>query len=66
MRKEILENYIYEGNMLRYEFHNDGFTKDLFKEFDHKALKLGLDSKIDDLLSGKVVNLSENQGAFQY
>ncbi len=58
------EYYIYEDNILRYEFHNNSFTKDLFKEFDHKAMKLALDSKIDNLLGGKVVNLSENQGAF--
>ena len=64
MRKEIPENFIYEDDNLRYEFHNNDFTKDLYKLFDNKANKLGLDSKIDDLLSGKVVNTTENQGAF--
>ena len=58
------ENYTYEDNILRYEFRNNDFTKDLYREFDHKAIKLGLDSSINDLLSGKVVNLSENKGAF--
>ena len=51
MRKEMSEYYIYEDNILRYEFHNNSFTKDLFKEFDHKAMKLALDSKIDNLLT---------------
>ena len=64
MSKEIPENYTYEDNILRYEFRNNDFTNDLYKEFDHKAIKLGLNSKIDDLLSGKVVNLTENQAAF--
>ena len=58
------ETYTYENNILRYEFRNNDFTNDLYKEFDHKAVKLGLNSKIDDLLSGKVVNLTENQAAF--
>ena len=58
------ETYTYENNILRYEFRNNDFTNDLYKEFDHKAIKLGLNSKIDDLLSGKVVNLTENQAAF--
>ena len=31
---------------------------------DHKATELGLNLKIEDLLSGKVVNLTENQAAF--
>ena len=58
------ETYTYEDNILRYEFRNNDFTNELYKEFDHKATKLGLNSKIDDLLSGKVVNLTENQAAF--
>ncbi|MDA9688367.1 hypothetical protein N9U59_01370 [Gammaproteobacteria bacterium] len=64
MSKEMPETYTYEDNILRYEFRNNDFTNDLYKEFDHKAVKLGLNSKIDDLLSGKVVNLTENQAAF--
>jgi glucose-6-phosphate isomerase len=64
MSKEVPETYTYEDNILRYELRNNNFTNDLYKEFDHKAVKLGLNSKIDDLLSGKVVNLTENQAAF--
>ena len=64
MTTEISETYTYENNILRYEFRNNDFTNDLYKEFDHKATKLGLNSKINDLLSGKVVNLTENQAAF--
>ena len=64
MIKGMPETYTYEDNIMRYEFRNKDFTNDLYKEFDHKAIKLGLSSKIDDLLSGKVVNLTENQAAF--
>ena len=58
------ENFTYENNMLRYEFRNNDFSKDLYKDFDHKAIKLDLNSKIDNLLCGKVVNLTENLAAF--
>ena len=64
MSKEIPENFTYEDNMFRYEFRNNSFSKNLYKDFDLKSTKLGLNSKIDDLLSGKVVNKTENQAAF--
>ena len=64
MSKEMPEIFTYKNNMLQYEFRNNDFTEDLYKDFDLKAIKLGLNSKIDDLLSGKVVNLTENQAAF--
>tara|TARA_B100001059_G_scaffold72932_1_gene70270 strand:- start:3277 stop:4623 length:1347 start_codon:yes stop_codon:yes gene_type:complete len=57
------DNYFYEDNILRYEFLNDEFTNDLYQEFDLKGNKLGLDSKIEDLLSGKIVNFTENKAA---
>jgi glucose-6-phosphate isomerase len=64
MSKEMPEIFTYKNNMLQYEFRNNDFSEDLYKDFDLKAKKLGLNSKIDDLLSGKVVNLTENQAAF--
>ena len=57
------DNYFYENNILRYEFLNDEFTNDLYQEFDLKGKKLGLDSKIEDLLSGEIVNFTENKAA---
>ena len=60
----MAEIYTYEDNIMRYEFRNNDFKDDLYKEFDNKAIKLGLSSKIDDLLCGKIVNLTENQAAF--
>ena len=59
MSIEMPETYTYENNILQYEFRNNDFTNELYKEFDHKATKLGLNSKIDDLLSGKIVNPTE-------
>ena len=64
MSKEMPEIFTYKNNMLQYEFRNNDFSEDLYKDFDLKAIKLGLNSKIHDLLSGKVVNLTENQAAF--
>ena len=57
------DNYFYENNILRYEFFNDEFTNELYQEFDLKGNKLGLDSKIEDLLSGEIVNFTENKAA---
>ena len=47
-----------------FESYINEFTNELYKEFDLKAKKLGLNSKIDDLFNGKVVNYTENQAAF--
>ena len=49
------ENFTYENNMFSYEFRNNDFSKDLYKDFELKSIKFGLNSKIDDLLRGKVV-----------
>ncbi len=64
MSKEKPENFTYENNMFSYEFRNNEFSKDLYKDFELKSIKLGLNSKIDDLLSGKIVNPTENLAAF--
>ena len=42
MSKEMSKTYTYEDNILRYEFLNNDFTEDLYKEFDHKATELAL------------------------
>ena len=57
-------NFTYENNMFSYEFRNNDFSKDLYKDFELKSIKLGLNSKIDELLSGKIVNPTENIAAF--
>ena len=57
------ENYSYEDDIFCYEFHNNEFTNDIYQEFNLRAKKLGLDSKIDDLLGGEIINFTENQAA---
>jgi len=57
------KNYIFQNDILRCESFANEFTPEIYKEFDIKADKLDLSSKIDDLLNGEVVNLTENQAA---
>ena len=59
-----LTDYIFKNDVLNYESHLYGFTDSLFQSLDFKSKELDLESKIDDLLSGKVVNFSENQAAW--
>jgi len=56
-------SYKFENNFLHFESMIKGFTDKSFKEFDDAAKKIGLTEKIDDLISGKIVNTSENQSA---
>ena len=59
-----LTDYIFKNDVLHYESHLNGFTDSIFQSFDSKSKELNLESKIDDLLSGKIINLSENQAAW--
>ena len=63
MIKKELNNFIYEDEYLRYISHLKDFTKEKFEEFDAKAEKIGLESRIKDLMDSKIVNESENQAA---
>ena len=66
MSKKELNNFIYEDDRLRYESYLKGFSKEKFDEFDAIAEKVGLDSKIKDLMDSKIVNETENQAALQH
>ena len=59
-----LTDYIFKNDVLNYESHLNGFTDSIFQSFDSKSKELNLESKIDDLLTGKIVNTSENQAAW--
>ena len=59
-----LTDYIFKNDVLNYESHLNGFTDSIFQSFDSKSKELNLESKIDDLLTGKIVNFSENQAAW--
>ncbi|MDC0166158.1 hypothetical protein OAI73_00850 [Gammaproteobacteria bacterium] len=63
MQKNITD-YIFENDVLNYESHLNGFTNSIYQSLDSKSKELNLESKIDDLLTGKIVNFSENQAAW--
>lgn len=56
-------NYFFENDILFYESLIKGFTEKNFIEFDEASKKIELSKKIDNLISGKIVNKSENQAA---
>ena len=56
--------YTFENEILRYESHLNSFNKSLFIEFDTHSKNVDLTLKIQDLISGKKVNHTENQAAF--
>jgi len=63
MNSEKTSNYKFENDFLHYKSFIKGFFDKDFKEFDEAAKKIGLTKKIDDLISGKIVNNTENQSA---
>ena len=63
MIKKEFNNFIYEDEYLRYKSYLKDFTKEKFEEFDEQAKKIGLESRIKDLMDSKIVNETENQAA---
>ena len=63
MSKKEVNNFIYEDEYLKYESYLKDFTEEKFQEFDEIAKKIGLDSKIKDLIDSQIVNETENQAA---
>ena len=66
MSKKELNSFIYEDEYLRYESFLKDFSKEKFDEFDAIAEKVGLDSRIKDLMNSKIVNETENQAALHH
>ena len=64
MNKEKFKNYTFENDVLHYKSFINEFTSKVFKEFDSKAEKLGLTSKIEDLFVGNKVNYTEGLAAW--
>ena len=58
-----LTDYIYKNDVLNYESHLNGFSDSKFQSLESKSKELDLESKIDDLLTGKIINYSEYQAA---
>ncbi|MFL2704366.1 MAG: hypothetical protein ACJ0FY_02980 [Gammaproteobacteria bacterium] len=59
-----LTDCIFKNDVLNYESHLNGFSDSIFQSFNSKSKELNLESKIDDLLTGKIINFSENQAAW--
>ena len=64
MTKENSLNHVFENKILRYKSYIDEFTPDLYKKFDSESKKIGLKSKINDLFSGKKINITEDLAAW--
>ena len=56
-------NYTFENDVFKYESCMGDFNSAFYKEFDEVALQKKLETSIDDLFSGKLVNTTENQAA---
>ena len=63
MNSEKISNYQFENDSLYCQSFVKGFVEKNFQEFDEVAKEIGLTKKIDDLISGKIVNNTENQSA---
>ena len=64
MTKGNITTCVYENNRVTFKSNICSFTPELFNEFDLKAKKIGLHSKIDDFFIGKKVNYTENLAAW--
>ena len=61
---DMLDNYFFENDLLRYESHLKGFNISIFNELNSKFEELDVNSKIEDLFTGKHVNYTEDQAAW--
>ena len=64
MSKENLAVYAFKNERVLFKSLVNEFTHDHYEEFDLSAKKIGLDTKIDDLFSGKEVNYTEGLAAW--
>ena len=60
---DMLDNYFFENDFLRYESHLKGFDISIFNEFNSKFEELDVNLKIEDLFTAKHVNYTEDQAA---
>ena len=56
-------DYLFENDVLEFESIIKDFNDNSYKKFNEAAKKIGLKEKIDSLLSGEIVNKSENKAA---
>ena len=62
-KKNSKHSFFFENDNFSCESHLNGFTEEIYKEFDKKAKDLKLEQKINDLFEGKKVNKSEKRAA---
>tara|TARA_Y100001970_G_C14249087_1_gene870437 strand:- start:14 stop:1333 length:1320 start_codon:yes stop_codon:yes gene_type:complete len=63
VNKKNPANYIFENDRVNFKSYLSEFSSELFEEFDLRAKKIGLDSKIEDLFNGEKVNYTEGLAA---
>ena len=56
-------NYLFKNNVLSCSSYSIDYSTQVYEEFEKKAKKLDLLSKIDDLFDGRKVNYTENRAA---
>ncbi len=64
MSKKNSINYLYENEILCFKSYINEFSPELYQEFNLKSEKIGLQSQIDNLFSGKKVNNTEGLAAW--
>ncbi len=64
MTNENSPTCIFENENVSFKSYLNGFTPEIYQEFDLKAVSLGLESKIEDLLSGEKINYTERLAAW--
>ena len=62
-KKKSKHNFFFENFHISCESNLNGFTEEIYREFDKKAKDLKLEQKINDLFEGKKVNRSEKRAA---
>jgi glucose-6-phosphate isomerase len=55
---------LFENKVLSYKSYINDFTPDIYKDFDLKSNKIGLQKKVQDLFKGKNVNYTEALAAW--
>ena len=64
MKKDDRPSCVFKNDKVIFRSYINEFTNDLYEAFDLSAKKIGLDSKIDDLFDGKLVNFTEDLAAW--
>ena len=64
MSKSNLLTCVYKNEKVTFKSYSSEFTDELYEEFELKAKKINLESKIDNLFSGRKVNFTEDLAAW--